>query len=349
MDTTAIPAAIDVPAHDAVHTAIPISAATTPTTTPIDTTHTTKENIMTGTTTTTGTGGTPNIFHHSSTAPSMAGMLPFMGGGYGGAGAGAGAGLGAGLLGGVLAGALFNGGGFGGIGGNRGGGDFVTQASLQAALNGQTANSNSNAILQNLATIQAEIPASECRVQLAVAASQNAIQAQHTTQSLAAASLAAGTNGLISATGADITNQIRNNTDALASQLNSLQIQGAQQTFALNSAIRDDGDKTRSLINSINDATLNRIITNQANEIIELKGDKNFASSGLNITQTVNQAQAQAQQQQQQQQILFTLGQIIPVLGNLQNAVATNSNMIIGNTGASTTGAQTANPVNVKG
>jgi hypothetical protein len=48
----------------------------------------------------------------------------------------------------------------------------------------------------------------------------------------------------------------------------------------------------------------------------------------------------------EQQAVL--LGQLVAVVGNLQNAVATNSNLIVGNTGAVATGPQTANPVNVR-
>jgi hypothetical protein len=276
------------------------------------------------------------------------GMLPYMMGGFGGgAGAGAGAGLGAGLLGGILGGALLGGGG--GLFGNRGtAGDFVTTAGLQSALNQQSANTNTNAILQNLATIQAEIPASECRTNLAIASAQNAIQSQHTQQSLASASLNAATNQLISGVESALGNQVRNAHDVLAQGINGLQLQAAQNTYALNAAIRDDGDKTRSLINSINETNLNRIITTQANKIIELQGDRSTTANGLTITQNVNQTQMQMQQQQQQQQQLILLSQIATGLANVtQIAHATNSNVIAGNTGAVTTGAQTSTPTNV--
>ena len=68
----------------------------------------------------------------------------------------------------------------------------------------------------------------------------------------------------------------------------------------------------------------------------------------VNVTQQVNQVQAQAQAQQQQQQQLILLNTIAGHLVGLQNAVATNSNLIVGNTGAVATGPQTANPVNVR-
>jgi plastocyanin len=289
-------------------------------------------------------GGDVNYFAH-----------PGMGMGYGGGGGLVGGSAGAAGLGGLVGAALGSGGGLfgGGFGGGRRGFDgsdnVVTPTELQSALNGQTANQNTNTILQMLGGIAASIPENEGKVQLAIANSQNALAAAASAAQVMNVQLDSMSN-LATANGfANMNQQVRNSHDDLSSSLCQLSAQGAAQTYALNSAIRDDGDKTRALIIAQNDATLNRIITNQANEIIELKGDKNFANTGLNINQTVTQVQAQQQQQQQQQQILFTLGQIVPLLGNLQNAVATNSNLIVGNTGAVATGPQTANPVNVKG
>jgi hypothetical protein len=340
--------------------------------------------------------GTPvNVFHTpTDTSGGANSMLPMammagMGhGGFGGTGGAIGGGLGAGLVGGLLGGLLFGGGNGGLLGRNGVGvgvGDFVTNAGLQAALNGQTAGQNTTAILQNLATIQQLIPENEGRVQLALAQAQIGLGNQAAQGQLASANQAAQlstniadarhnindnvhTNGLNNANAfAGVQIGIANSTAATNAivreakdvaeagfaavnlGLANLGLQNAIQTGVLQTSIRDDGDRTRTLIIAQNDATLNRIITTQANKIIELQGDHHHVTSGLTVTQTVNQAQAQQQQQQQQQQILFALGQILPVLGNLQNAVATNSNLIVGNTGATTTGAQTANPVNVKG
>jgi hypothetical protein len=125
----------------------------------------------------------------------------------------------------------------------------------------------------------------------------------------------------------------------------NLGLQAAQNTAAIISAVRDDGDKTRAQSQTQYDATLNRIITTQANEIIELKNDRHTSASGLSITQTVNQAQAQQQQQFQAQQNHNQLLQALALVH--QTAHATNGNVIAGNTGAVTTGAQTANPTNV--
>ena len=146
--------------------------------------------------------------------------------------------------------------------------------------------------------------------------------------------------------------QAAQNNAATQLGISNLGLQAANNTGAILTAIRDDGDKTRAQAAAINDATLNRIIVNQANEIIELKGDRNHhqrqRETELTITQNVNQNQAQNQQQQQQQQQFLLLSNIASSLNGLtQIAHATNQNVIAGNTGAVTTGAQSANPVNV--
>jgi hypothetical protein len=73
----------------------------------------------------------------------------------------------------------------------------------------------------------------------------------------------------------------------------------------------------------------------------------------VNVAQTVNQNQQQGQVQAQLQAQGFALNAILRELGEntqLSRAVAANTNFIVGNTGASTTGAQTATPTstNVK-
>jgi hypothetical protein len=272
-----------------------------------------------------------------------------MGGGMGNHGmAGAGAGLGAGLVGGLLGGLLFGGRGIGGIGGSGVVDTPVTTAALQSALNGQTAGQNTTSILQTLAMIQAAIPENEGKVQLAIAGAQADINGNIATGLQVAIAGQAGINQNVNnaiASSLASQSQIK---DLILTTSSLLQLQASQNTAALNTAIRDDGDKTRGLIVAQNDTFLNRIITEQANELIELKNDKLASGNGLTITQTVNQAQAQAQAQQQQQQQLILLSQICQGLANVtQIAHATNSNVIAGNTGAVTTGAQTANPVNV--
>lgn len=347
-----------------------------------------------------GAGGTGSTLGDHASLASLAAMAGR--GGWGGNNMGAGFGLGGAALG-FIAGALINNGN-GGIFGNRGTGvgavdGVVTPTHLQAALNQQTQGQNTNAILQNLATIQQLIPENEGRVQNAIAQAQIALMNQGTQTQLqvAGSTLALSTNiadarhsvndnvhtlGTQTAAGfgtvaRDIaastaaTNQIvretkdvaesgfaaasllaANNNAATQLGIANLGLQAANNTSAILTAIRDDGDKTRTQAAAINDATLNRIIVNQANEIIELRGDRTHnqrqRETELTITQNVNQNQAQAQQQQQQQQQFLLLSNIAQSLAGItQIAHATNQNVIAGNTGAVTTGPQSANPVNV--
>lgn len=320
-------------------------------------------------------GGDVNYFAH----PGMGyGYGGYNNGGYnnGGAVGGAiGGGLGAGLLGGVLGGALLGGNNRGGLfgGNNNGGGDGFaaintinqnTDARVASATALNEARFNAEAQFGLLGAIERTAAATQLAQQVSSAALGVEVQktsGELNTQAALNASIlgvqaqknAGDLSTQMALTGAGTNAQIAIIGTAAALAAKDAALQSAAQTYALSTAIKTDGDQTRALIVAQNDAMLNRIITTQANEIIELKGDRRSfgiqRESEINVTQTVNQAQAQAQQQQQQQQILFTLGQIVPLLGNLQSAVATNSNLIVGNTGATTTGAQTANPVNVKG
>ena len=111
-------------------------------------------------------------------------------------------------------------------------------------------------------------------------------------------------------------------------------------------AIIADGDKTRALINQNYVETLNRQLATAQNEIIELRGDRNSITRHHDTEVRVNQNVNQQQQQQQQQ---ATLGAVLARLEGLtQIAHATNSNIIAGNTGAVQTGAQAANPTNIR-
>jgi hypothetical protein len=139
---------------------------------------------------------------------------------------------------------------------------------------------------------------------------------------------------------------------ATALGIANLGLQNAVQTGVIQTSIRDDGDRTRSLIIAQNDATLNRLLTTAQNEIIELKNDRtsrgHSRETELNITQNVNQNNLQNQQQQQQQQQFLLLSNLAQQIAGLtQIAKSTNSNIIAGNSGATVTGAQTSTPTNV--
>jgi hypothetical protein len=286
-----------------------------------------------------------------------------------------------GMMGGLLFGALLGGNG-GGLFGNRGAvagvaGDVVTTAHLQSALNAQVANMNQNSTLQMLGGIAASIPENEGKVQLAIANQSGALSNQMNqlaimgnqqanqnnimqVQGIASvnANVAGATATIIAAEGAvkdavaaSATTQLLATAglSTLAQQLAAgLSLQGANQTAAIMCGVRDDGDKTRALIVAQNEAYLNRIIIEQANALIELKNERHVTGNGITLQQTVNQAQVQSQAQQQQQQQFAILSSIASSLNGLtQIAHATNQNVIAGNTGAVTTGAQNANPVNV--
>jgi hypothetical protein len=306
----------------------------------------------------TGLGG-------AAALPAMA-ALAAAGTGNNWRGAHAGLGAAAGGAIGFVLGALLNGGTGGLFGGNRVDGNLVTTTELNTALNQQTQNQNTNAILQSLAAIAVAIPENEGKVQLAISQSQNAltnIANQLGVQNMQGQAMInqniAGATATVIAAESAVKDAVNANGAAtqlsisglstIAQQLAAgLGLQAANNLAAIQTAIRDDGDKTRALVTSFNDATLNRIITTQANEIIELKNDRTVRGNGLEITQTVNQVQAQAQAQQQQQQQFLILSQIGQALSGLtQIAHATNQNVIAGNTGAVTTGAQTSSATNV--
>jgi hypothetical protein len=286
----------------------------------------------------------------------MAGVLPYLGaGGFGGAGAGAGAGLGAGLLGGILGGALL--GNRNGLFGNNneGSANWVTPTQLQTGLDSVTSQIQSNSIMQTLGDIKAAVPLAEGQVQLALAGAQNDITNQLNASTTALMQGQFAINKNVSDTTAQIIATEVATQNAVTTAANSINLavatlgtQGLQNTFALSQTITNDGEKTRALLTSQFESNLQRQLAVAEAALIEQRAIGRSAATEVNVTQTVNQAQAQAQAQQQQQQQAILLNGIWSRLEGMQQAIATNSNMIIGNTGATTTGPQTANPVNVR-
>lgn len=280
-------------------------------------------------------------------------MLPYVGGGWGGAGAGAGAGLGAGLLGGILGGVLLNRGGLFGADGVRGEG-CVTPSQLTAALAGTQDTQMNTAILQEVGKINGYVSGAEGQVQLALAQTQNALSNQIGQAQISSIQGFAAVNDNVNRNTASIIavgETVKDTVNATSAQtqlgIANLATSGLQNTYAITQAINNDGEKTRALITAQFESNLQRQLTVAENALIEQRAIGRAAATEVNVSQVVNQVQAQAQAQQQQQQQLLLLGQIAAGFHGLQNAVATNSNLIVGNTGATTTGAQTANPVNV--
>jgi hypothetical protein len=150
------------------------------------------------------------------------------------------------------------------------------------------------------------------------------------------------------------TNVIQNGNFALLAGLAVVNKGISDAQYVVTAAVNSDGEKTRALINSLNDVALNRLISTQANEIIELRNDfkrsADTAALTLSIsnTNTAVAAQQQGQQQAQFQGLVSTVNSLIPaVQGLLQiaHSTAANTSIIAGNSGAVVGGAQSANPV----
>lgn len=220
------------------------------------------------------------------------------------------------------------------LGGSGDGGTAVNQITL-----GQ--------IQAALGDIKASVPLAESQVQLALAGAQSDI-----TQQTQAATLALTQQGFAGQL-ANVQgfSNVKDATDALSTQtavgFGQVNANIERNGWAVTQAINNDGDKTRALIQSIDKSNDSRLITAQANEIVELRQQQLAAENrrGIEINMTNNQTQNQLQFQAQQQAINTLLNELGQV-GQL--ARATNQQLIIGNQGVTTGGAQTANPTNVR-
>ena len=152
------------------------------------------------------------------------------------------------------------------------------------------------------------------------------------------------TNAINAATSANliaiqgVKDNVGSGTMLLAQQLNGVQQQVMENRYQLAQDINNDGDKTRALITTQYEATLNRQLSDANAAVIALhaKLDTGVATRGVEITTTNNINQMQQQQQQQQQ-----YGQLYNALWALaQNIQNTNSAINVGS------GTQTANPAN---
>jgi hypothetical protein len=126
----------------------------------------------------------------------------------------------------------------------------------------------------------------------------------------------------------------------------------SNQLNTINQNVSDQGCKTRETVLAAQGAIISKIDANTIAELTaELAESRHHGRSvegNVTVSQTVNQAQAQQQQQQQFQTQNDLLRQLFcEVAHTKQIAQATNQNIIAGNAGAVTTGAQTANPTNV--
>lgn len=278
--------------------------------------------------------------HEMSQTPTVnlleSGGAAGMGAGLGGAGLGIGALLGLAL-------------GRGGLLGNEGRGhDCVTPMQLQTATGSIIDSGQNNQVMGMLQGIATSVPVAEGQVQLALSQATGQLSNQIGQQSLAVAqgfaSQAANTaqaQAAIIAVGESVKDAV--NANGTANLLATTNASAANLAAVANS--------TNLILTAIKDqeiTNLNRQLTVSELRNSEDRAEARARATEVNVTQTVNQNQAQAQAQAQQQQLVNTVSGLCHIVGSLQNAVATNSNMIIGNTGAVGTGPQTANPVNVR-
>lgn len=175
-------------------------------------------------------------------------------------------------------------------------------------------------------------------VDKSVAVSTTAMEASQATQTLG---ITNQLSQVAQATVAQITGvkeAVNAGTMVLAQQLNGLQQQVMENRYELAKDINNDGDKTRALLTSQYEASLNRQLSDANAAVIALQNrfDTAERTRGVEVTTTnnINQMQQQAQQQQQ-------YGQLANLIWALGQQIRSNNEAI--NVGS---GTLTANPTN---
>lgn len=108
----------------------------------------------------------------------------------------------------------------------------------------------------------------------------------------------------------------------VASGFNSLNTNVLTGNYATQTAITNDGDKTRALIQSISTADLNRQIIVAQNEATELRHEGRIRDNGVTVTNNINQNATATANAVAQQQIVGLLGQVAQAIQhNTQSTV----------------------------
>lgn len=301
------------------------------------------------------------------------------------------AGAGAGVVGGLLAGALTGRGGvFGGQGGDGFGAVNTINQNTDARVASANALTQARFDAEAQREIQAAVERTAAATQLAGANQAAALgvsvvkgQGEINTQ-VALTSGALGVNvtkgqgdimtqnalnaaalGVqVQKIGGDLATQVALNTAAVATAVDRVgtatalsfkdaSLQASQLQGVTASQIRDDGDRTRALIITQYENTLNRQLATAQAEIIELRNhdhnNRRSRETEINVTQSVNQNQNNLQAQQQQQQQFQILANLAAQVGNLANDIQvvrqTQSNI---NFGVQGTAGQTATAANTR-
>jgi len=243
---------------------------------------------------------------------------------------GVGGGLGAGLVGGLLGGLLFGGRGFGAWGAN--GVDGVGCGVRRDCQSVEMAATTAMGLNTAIGAVGDKVATGDMMTQQAIAsgfASQGQMTLQQTIMLIQQANL---------------------NQTSLMSELCNINQNVSSQGCQTREAVVADGDRTRALLSARFQMEDQTEINKLNARVIELQNEGRNRELGqrIEVNNTAIAAQQQGQQQQQQQQLVASVNALFPILSGItQIAHATNSNVIAGNTGAVTTGTQTANPVNV--
>lgn len=288
----------------------------------------------------------------------MAGVLPLLMN-QGGTGAALGGGMGAGLLGGILGGALLGNRRGGLFGGDGDGAGCVSPTDLTAALNGVSASTNTNAILQGIGDLKTAVPVAEGQVQLALQNAQadlnrnidstgDQITAQISAAQLNNASGFAGVSRqlseIIAASLASQNNINLNVSNQGAATREAVNLNGAANIAATKDAATATAlavaNSTKEILAALNDqnvANLQRQLTVAESTLAEQRATQRSRDVEVNITQSVTQNQNQLNLQQQQQQQFQILAQLSAAVGNLSNDVqAVRQGSVIFNSGRMT-------------
>jgi len=227
---------------------------------------------------------------------------------------------GGGLIGGLILGSLLR--NNGNLFGNDG--NAVAGATLRNPPEQNQANMD---LMQAVGAVDKSVAVSTASMEASQALQSSTIQAQ---LSSVAQATVAQVNGL-----KDVVNA---GTMVLAQQLNGIEKSIMENRYELSKDISSDGDKTRALITSQYEATLNRQLSDANAAVIALQAklDTGSIARGVEVNTTNNINQMQQQQQQQQQ-----WGQLYNVLWGLAQNIRSNNEAI--NVGS---GTLTANPAN---
>ena len=175
-------------------------------------------------------------------------------------------------------------------------------------------------------------------VDKSVAVSTAAMEASQATQTLGITTQLNNITSSLAGRIDGVKDTVNAGTMVLAQQLNGIDKSIMENRYELSKDITADGDKTRALIVSQYEATLNRQLSDANAAVIALQSklDNGAVARGVEVTTTNNINQMQQQQQQQQQ-----WGQLYNVLWGLAQNIRSNNEAI--NVGS---GTLTANPTN---